>query len=675
MTFFLHVPELEEGITDARNAMGLIDESESEKQRLKLVSMLDAMLEFAETNLKEMLTLMGFSSIEELNSALQNYNNLNLSLQQLFPAFSEPMITEVLARYEIGKQGGQAPQYELVTSIIEDSIRRRFPAYMENKITIDKVAQALQNDQMAASIAGDVAAVLFGGESLQATIPFNLNRGTFNFSDFITEFNKIINNAKKTRGISGTTKRTAVPFITDLLIPLIKEIGNSDNLLLDQKEGLIDYKEVENIMIRIINEKDSKTKKFFSSVLNERVLRGGMRIATDTGVDLKTNGDNIQIVSYLNYVTCNIDPSLFNLSERGNLSIEKYVEQQCTLYPELRTEIIAKLQNFYWNIIFNYLPPNTNSPMLQKEFNELISNMAAPSPEGNIGWFFSQGTTKAGGSGMFGEIAGMIYVSLLCPNLKENARLIWAGGVTGDAKPPADIVLGTALKDYGIQVKNYTSGSILSHDYALRIKNIVDSAAADNSNNKLDLMTLQATTELGITPEEIEAVQNVIIANTFNVPYEYDSSKKMFVPGHPEGFTEARADLTSAFEQATRYMAVISVIMHRLQYAEEITRQVSATRQERQLQNTLWLINGSMFVSSVQILHELRKYVLESVNRFFNISTSVRIKGDKLPEGIKEGNMTIIEYYNYSAKGLGTTALSKVSARIGTNYRMSAFNP
>lgn len=80
MTFFLHVPELEEGITDARNAMGLIDESESEKQRLKLVSMLDTMLEFAETNLKEMLTLMGFSSIEELNSALQNYNNLNLSL-------------------------------------------------------------------------------------------------------------------------------------------------------------------------------------------------------------------------------------------------------------------------------------------------------------------------------------------------------------------------------------------------------------------------------------------------------------------------------------------------------------------------------------------------------------------------------------------------------------------
>lgn len=46
-------------------------------------------------------------------------------------------------------------------------------------------------------------------------------------------------------------------------------------------------------------------------------------------------------------------------------------------------------------------------------------------------------------------------------------------------------------------------------------------------------------------------------------------------------------------------MALISVIMHRLQYSEEITRKVSATSEERQLQNTLWLINGNLFISSV----------------------------------------------------------------------------
>lgn len=667
MTFFLHVPELEEGITNARNAMGLVDESESEKQRLKLVSMLDTMLEFAETNLNEMLTLMGFSSIEELNSALQNYNNLNLSLQQLFPAFSAPQLTEVLARSGIGAIDTDGADYGLIVSALEDNINKLYQKYMNDNLTNGINAADLRSFINEDELAANIIAQLFGGIDLNAMGIIDFKNGIVDFSKLLTKLGNIINKAAHAKGSSGTSAaKTLLPFYYKLLQPFIENVLNSNFDLFVTKES---YAELEKILHQ------SEKAGFNHEIIRERIRRGGMTVSTKFKTSANANNDELQVTSYIDAISINIDPAIFSISARGKENIEPYVERVCNEHPEVREQLLNNIKKFYWNVITSYLPVNVDNPLIQKEFNKLIEEMGAPAPAGNIGWFFSQGTTKAGGAGMFGEIIGMIYMSLLCPNLKENARLIWAGGVTGDAKPPADIVLGTALKDYGIQVKNYTSGSILSHDYALRIKNIVDNAAADNTNNKLDLMTLQATTELGITPEEVEAVQNVIIANTFNIPYEYDSSKKLFVPGHPEGFTEARAELTSAFEQATRYMAVISVIMHRLQYAEEITRQVSATRQERQLQNTLWLINGSMFVSSVQILQELKKYVLESVNRFFNISTSVRIKGDKLPEGIKEGNMTIIEYYNYSAKGLGTTALSKVSARIGTNYRMSAFNP
>ena len=80
MTFFLHVPELQEGIAEAQSAIGAGDEAKGEEERVKLVAMLDDMLSFAETNLESMLNLMGFSSIDELNDALQNYNNLNFSL-------------------------------------------------------------------------------------------------------------------------------------------------------------------------------------------------------------------------------------------------------------------------------------------------------------------------------------------------------------------------------------------------------------------------------------------------------------------------------------------------------------------------------------------------------------------------------------------------------------------
>jgi basic membrane lipoprotein Med (substrate-binding protein (PBP1-ABC) superfamily) len=80
MTFFLHIPEVEQGISQANKAFGTVNEEDAEQVQQKLVAALDQMLSFAENNLNNMLSLMGFSSMDELNRALQNYNNLNLSL-------------------------------------------------------------------------------------------------------------------------------------------------------------------------------------------------------------------------------------------------------------------------------------------------------------------------------------------------------------------------------------------------------------------------------------------------------------------------------------------------------------------------------------------------------------------------------------------------------------------
>lgn len=665
MTFFLHVPELEAGITEARSAMGMIDESQGEEQQAKLVAMLDEMLTFAETNLKSMLQIMGFSSIEQLNEALRNYNNFNLSLQQLFPAFSAPQLSEVLAQSGIGNIANTGADYSLIVSALEDNINKLYQKYMNDNLVNGINAADLRSFINIDELAANTMAQLFGGVDLDATGIIDFGSGKVDFNSIVSKLGNVINKAARERGLTGTSAaKTLLPFYHKVLKPFIENVLNSNfDLFATQKS----YQELEQLLRR------SQKAGFNQEIIKERIRRGGVTVSTKFKTNASINDTGLQVTNYIDAISINIDPNIFSISNRGKENIEPYVERICKENPGIRQQLLGNIKNFYWNIINSYLPAGVKNPLMKEKFDSLIEEMGAPSPKGNIGWFFSQGTTKAGGAGMFGEIAGMIYMSILCPNLADNVRLIWAGGVTGDAKPPADIVLGMGLKEYGIQVKNYTSGSILSHDYALKIKNIVDEAAENNDNNRLDLMTIQATSELGITEAEIEAVQNVIIANTFNVPYEKING--VFVPGSPEAFKNPRLDLTSAFQQATRYMAVISVIMHRLQYAEEITRQVSSTKEERQLQNTLWLINGSMFVSSVQILQELKNYVLKSVDRFFNISTSVRIKGDKLPDGIQEGNMTIIEYYNYSAKGLGTTALSKVSARIGTNYRMSAFNP
>lgn len=666
MTFFLHVPELQEGIAEAQSAIGAVDEAKGEEERVKLVAMLDDMLSFAETNLESMLNLMGFSSIDELNDALQNYNNLNFSLQQIFSGFSAPQLTEVLASSGIGLETQNA-DYGLVISALEDTIRNRFPQFIEGEFLNgnmqNELREILDNSDAADKIAGDMAARLFGGlPDIDAIL--DLNNGTFSFMGNVAKLGNIINKNAKLKGVSGTSASgTLSPFYKLLLVPFFDTIINEKlDLFVDQDS----YSLLEEALKR------SQDTRFKRAIITERIKRGGITVSPKIKTTVTGGEDNIIVTSYLESLQVNVPKNLFNLSERGDKSIEAYVKEVCDKYPDVKEQITKNIKSFYWQKITQYIPTSIKNPLPYDTFSEIIDNMVNDK-DGNIGWFFSQGTTKAGGAGMFGEIAGMIYMSILCPKLQSNARFSWAGGVTGDAKPPADIILGNELKKYGIQIKNYTSGSTLSHEYSLRIKNIVDNAAKNNSGNRLDLMTIQATSELGITEDEIEAVQNVIIANTFNVPYEKRGN--MFVPGNPAAFTGPRAELDAVFQQATRYMAIISVIMHRLQYSEEITRQVSATASERQLQNTLWLINGSMFVSSVQILNELKNYVLDSINDFFNVSASVKIQKKKdLPEGIEAGKMTIIEYYNYSAKGLGKTSLSYVSAKIGTNYHMSAFN-
>lgn len=635
-----------------------------EYKQQELIAKLNDMLSFATENLSSMLNIMGFSTVEQLNEALHNYNQLNISLQDLFPAMSEPQITEVLARSGIGNMT-QNTDYELVISALKDSIERMFPDFTEQVIQSSQgqelLRQTLEQSGAIEKIATEAAGQLFGG------IKGGMDIGVIDFGNGqvnlrLDKLASAINKNAKAKGVTSTTSRTIEPFVKQFLVPALRTMLKSDFELFTNKES---YEELEKILMR--QQQSSKIKR---EIITERIRRGGVTTSVKVNANISANDNGVMVTPYLEQLQVGVDRNIFNLENRGKENIESYVNRICNENPGVKDQIIKNIKSFYWNIIKSYLPQGVNNPLTEEKYNEIINQMVSKE-SGSIGWFFSQGTTKAGGAGMFGEIAGMIYLSVLCPKLKDNAKLIWAGGVIeGGAKPPADIILEGALSKYGIQVKNYTSGSILTHEYNLKIKNIIDDAA--NKANNQDLMIAQATSELGITEEEVEAVQNIIIANTFNIPYQEDSSGKFFAAKN-DIFSPTRSKLDQAYLQATRYMALISVIMHRLQYREEIIRNVGNNKNELQLQNTLWLVNGAMFISSVQILEQLIKYIQAEEDKFFNISTSLRIKKKNAIDGLKEGNFTIVEYYNYSAKGLGTTALSKVSASIGTNYRMSMF--
>ena len=679
MTLFLHIPELKAGIDAAQSVFDNIPDDENTE--IRIISMLNDMLNFAQGNLNDMLAIMGVSSIEDLNRRLQIYKNTNLSLWQMFPAFSAPMLSEILMRSGIGL-GAQEADYGLVISALEDSIKRQFSQYTNYEFNTPEVQNAIRNQIMSAinnndfsiyaKILADTTAQLFGATSGSAYGLIDFSTGYTNFDDFIRKLGKIVNISAKSRGAIGAdTTRTLLPFVDKILTPLLDKMLETNLPMFATEEN---YTTIENELKNIVGNNPK-----LKTILKERIQRGGITISSKIKTKVAAAEESISFTPYLESLRVNVDRNLFDLQLRKkDQSIENYVNETCKQYPEVKKQIVDNIKSFYWKNIVSYLPTGIDNPITQSDFNNIIDNMTS-SEDGNIGWFFSQGTTKAGGAGMFGEIAGMIYMSILCPNLKENYRTIWAGGTQSDSnvKPPADIVLSNGLKSYGIQIKNYTSGTTLSHDYVLKLKNDLD--AITNKTVNQDFMVKQIAAELDITDAEIEAVQNVIIANTFNIPYKKIGDHFEAVSDVPV-FSGVRANLTAAYERATQYMALISVIMHRVQYTEEINRWATSTKFEmNQLQNTLWLVNGNLFVSSVQILQELVNYVQDAMNNFFSVSASVRIskssKKDILPEGLKEGSMTIVEYYNYSTDDLRKSALSHVSSRITTNYRMSAFNP
>lgn len=698
MTLFLSVPELEAGIDQAESVFSRQGTLNDEQQIEELLNILRPMLEFAQRNTDELLHLMGFNSIDELNNALQNYNNLDLSLDQIFPAFSGATLSNVLAQHGIGKQGKATPQYNLVASAIEDAIRDRFPQYIEGKLSQLDILNQLQDLGTAASIAGDVASRMFTGQSSIGTLVLNLSRGTtFFHGDFSQMFRQNMRNAKA-RGIAETRDGPVQKIILSLLIPTIQKIGQEGLLQDMDNENLIDYNRVEAIMAKEMESMGSN-KSSIATTLKQRVQRGQITVSAPILTETKTTGeDSVSVTFYTNPKVTNISPDVFDINNHNkdkNESIEKYVERRCEEVPGLREQLTSNIQAFYWHLIQDYIPTGVQIPILRERYDKIIKDMCAPvSAHGNIGWFFSQSTTKSGGSGMLGEIIAMIYMAVLCPGLAAE----WAGGTqsVSNVKPPADIMIQDAGKKYGIQVKNYTSGETLSHEYTLKIKDMLNAAAQDVAQQ--DLMTKQMLNELDISAEEIEEVQNIIIANAFNVPYKYNEAAKQFQQvSERAGFSAVRAKLNVAFLRATRYMAIASVIMHRLQYQKEVNRYVTtSTFEQNQLQNTLWLINSAYFVSSVQILQELETYIKDIMNSyfalkvdengnrylsdlksgFFSVSSSTSISGsDKnpLPEGLSAGGFTIVEYFNTKAD-LRKTSLSFMSGKIRTNYNMSAFN-
>ena len=396
MTLFLSVPALEQGFSNAEVAFSHQGTYNDEAQNARLVAQLNDMLEFAQRNVSDMLSIMGVSSIEDLNNRLHIYKSTKLSLRQILPAFSEPMLTEALARAGIGNEAVNA-DYGLFISAFEDSLRRRFPEYFDEQFMRSdvqgEIRQKLSDSGVQNDIAGDIIAQLFTGTST------NLGEGYIDFgsgqSDFTRVMSKFMTNANKIvkmRGASTTNIQTYMTVYKNILIPYFQYLADSNFQIFVNEEG---YKILEDELKKINPDSYSR------DIIKERIKRGGITTSAKTKSTMQENGDTVSIITYFDQLHVNIDKSIFNIENRPTIkgkkqSIENYVNEVCKQHPEVRQQLLTNIKNFYWRTINDYLPKGIDSPINQEDFYEIIDAMGAPEAQGgNIGWFFSQGTTKA----------------------------------------------------------------------------------------------------------------------------------------------------------------------------------------------------------------------------------------------------------------------------------------
>ena len=147
----------------------------------------------------------------------------------MFPAFSAPQLTEVLARSGIGTTTTAGVDYGLVISALEDNINKLYQKYMGdnliNGINAADLRQFIDEDELAANI----IAQLFGGIDLDAMGIIDFSRGIVDFDNLLRKLGNVINKAAHAKGSSGTSAtRTLMPFYDKLLKPFIENVLNSD---------------------------------------------------------------------------------------------------------------------------------------------------------------------------------------------------------------------------------------------------------------------------------------------------------------------------------------------------------------------------------------------------------------------------------------------------------------
>lgn len=233
-------------------------------------------------------------------------------------------------------------------------------------------------------------------------------------------------------------------------------------------------------------------------------------------------------------------------------------------------------------------------------------------------------------TGLFGEIQGLYYIRVICPNAPSE----WVA-TEGSEQPHADLILELAGERFGIQVKN-TQKSEAVHEVTFENfkANVLGGSDGGLNLNFLKEEGIKMLEGLNLSQYSgniFNAAGGLISMESFNI--ECRKLGKKYRAGRNKEFSDTRKRIVDAAQQAQKAMLAYAAGMMFMQLRPLGKGETSS--------NTLYLIGGTLAITGASILIDIINN-LESKLPSFKLTFSNQ-KSTGTPE-------TIVEFYNNHEK-------------------------
>lgn len=351
----------------------------------------------------------------------------------------------------------------------------------------------------------------------------------------------------------------------------------------------------------------------------------------------KTDGENYILEKTFNASDEALVYSLLRLPthpDKKKLGLESLKEYE-TIVEKVKIFLKDKVKN------------QNSDPVFIKCVDEVIDGAA------NVDLFAGQNAPKKL-TGLLGEIQGLYYIRSIIKNKNINdASVKWmATEAVSGKQPHTDLLLKTALGDFGIQVKNTTMSAakqeINFQSFKSEILKLTDTGATFEMPN-----VFSNYIDLGKDSEMFEAISTLIMMESFNVPYIWKDKRahNAEIEQVPV-FEPTRREIENAARLAEKAFNMYAASLMYMQLSSEVNLDAGGS-------NSLYLIGGSLAITSASILIDIINNLEKEIQSF---RLSVNIHQRENASSKFKGDQTIVDFLNSTESHIGNMYISLSSS-------------